>query len=382
MLAAAFWGFVAIVAYSYVGYPLILLLLARLRPAPQVTRARVNPRVSVVIVAHNEQNTIAARLENLLSADYPPHSLEIIVASDGSTDDTDAVVRSFASRGVRLIPIEGPRGKAHALNRVAQECTGEILVLADARQRFAPDALQELVSNFADPTVGVVSGQLQLESTPGSPEGVGFYWRYEKLIRRAESQVGSVVGATGAIYALRRRLFVPLDPRTILDDVALPLAVANAGFRVLFEPRARAYDRLFSAPGREFRRKVRTLAGNYQLTVLYPTLLDPRKNRLFWQFASHKLSRLLVPWCLLGMLGTNAMLAAAASPASHLYRALLVGQLLFYALALLGGAMSRWRERLRLLSVPYALVLLNVAAAVALFGFLRQTEKAAWRRSP
>jgi biofilm PGA synthesis N-glycosyltransferase PgaC len=377
-LEVLFWLLAVGVAYSYVGYPLLLLILARIRPAPPVTRAPITPRLSVVVAAHNEEAAIEARIRNLLDSDYPADLLEVIVASDGSDDGTDEKVRGVGDPRVRLVRLDGPRGKPNALNHAVPQCRGEIVVLADARQRFAPDALKELAACFADPAVGAVSGELHIEAPEGSPEGVGFYWRYEKLIRRAESRLGSVVGATGAIYAIRRELFRPLDPATILDDVSLPLTVANAGYRVLFEPRARAFDRLSDRAGQEFRRKVRTLAGNFQLVALRPELLIPGRSRLLWQFVSHKLTRLAVPWCLLGMLATSGILAAAG-PRPWLYGALLAAQSAFYALATAAATLGGNGRRVRLLSVPYAVVMLNLAAASALFGFARRTQKVAWR---
>jgi cellulose synthase/poly-beta-1,6-N-acetylglucosamine synthase-like glycosyltransferase len=209
-------------------------------------------------------------------------------------------------------------------------------------------------------------------------EGVGLYWRYEKWIRRAESRVDSIVGVTGAIYALRRALYRPLDPRTILDDVAIPMAVVGAGYRVVFEPLAKAYDRLAEDPRAEYRRKVRTLAGNYQLAALYPSLLHPGRNRLFWQFASHKLLRLAVPWCLLALLATSAALAARRSA---FFTTVLVLQMTLYVLAFAGWLLKGFGLGSRLLSVPYTFVLLNVAAAASLFGFLSGRTTAAWRRS-
>jgi cellulose synthase/poly-beta-1,6-N-acetylglucosamine synthase-like glycosyltransferase len=376
VLELIFWASCLLVGYSYFGYLAWLLLRARLAPAPEVERRPIRPAVTVLVVAHNEAGRIGARVLNCLALDYPADRLEVLVASDGSTDATDEIVTGYAARGVRLLSLPGPRGKASALNAAVPECRGEVVVLADARQRFAPDAVRELVEAFADPAVGAVSGELHIESPAGSPEGVGVYWRYEKLIRSAESRVGSVVGATGAIYAIRRSLFRPLAPETILDDVVIPLRIANAGYRVLFEPRARAFDRLFDESGREFRRKVRTLAGNYQLVALDPSLLDPRRNRLFWPLVSHKLTRLVVPWCLAAMLGASGALALHGS---GFYALAFAAQAAFYLLALVAWPLSRAGRRVRLFSVPYALVLLNLAAAAALFGFLRGTQRVTWK---
>ncbi len=376
-LQILFWISALVIGWAYLGYPVSLALRARLRPAPPVRKARSTPSVSVVIVAHNEESLIARKIHNCLEMDYPRDRLEILVASDGSTDGTVPVAEGFAAEGVRVFALPGPRGKAAALGAVVPRARGEVLLLCDARQELERQALGELVANLADPTVGAVSGELHIRTgATSAAQGVGAYWRFEKGVRRLESAVGSTVGATGAIYAVRRRLVPTLDPRTILDDVAIPLHVAQQGFRVVFEPAARAWDEPVEEAGREFRRKVRTLAGNYQLAALYPSLLLPWRNPLFFPFLSHKLARLLVPWCLLVVLASSLTLALRGSA---FFALLLVLQSAFYGLAAIGWLKRSARRRPRLLSIPYALVLLNLAAAAALPDFLFGRQTAAWR---
>lgn len=374
-MRTAFWLSALVTAYAWLGYPLLLAIRVRLRPAPAVRRADIQPTVSVVIVAHDEEANIGRKIRNCLELDYPRDRLELIVASDGSRDRTDAIVESFAAEGVRLLRLEGPAGKPTALNHAAPAANGELLLLCDARQELERGALRELVANFADQTVGAVSGELHIRPAGGAAvEGVGFYWRFEKLVRRLESRAGSTVGVTGAIYALRRQLYRPLDPGTILDDVAIPMRVAREGRRVVFEPGARAWDVAPADPAREFRRKVRTLAGNFQLVALNPWLLVPGRNPLWWSFLSHKLSRLAVPWC---MLAAFVACTGLALQGSALFSAAAGLQLAFYALAAAGWL---WRGATpRLLAVPSALVLLNLAAAVALFEFLGGRQRAAWK---
>jgi poly-beta-1,6-N-acetyl-D-glucosamine synthase len=376
-MPVVFWLALVVVLYAYVGYPTLIGLLAWLRPGPAVTKAPITPRVTVIVVVRNEETTLAEKLSSCLGLDYPPDCLEVLVVSDGSEDGTAAIAAGFAERGVRLLKLESARGKAAALNRAVPEASGEILFLTDARQRLEAGALRSLVAHFADPSIGAVSGELHLSApeAPSASAGVGAYWSFEKWVRRAESRFDSTVGVTGAIYALRKSLFRPLDERTILDDVAIPMEVVLRGYRVLFEPGAMAWDRIPQDAAREYRRKVRTLAGNYQLVRLRPALLDPRRNRLVWQLVSHKLARLAVPWCLLALFVTSALLAARGEP----YRTALLGQLAVYLLAGLATLVERRGRAPRLLSVPYAFVLLNVAAAAALFGFLRGTENAVWK---
>jgi biofilm PGA synthesis N-glycosyltransferase PgaC len=376
-LQALFWISVLVIGWAYLGYPISLALRARLRPAPPVRKASSTPSVSVVIVAHNEESLLARKIRNCLEMDYPRECLEILVASDGSTDGTVRVAEGFAPEGVRVFALPGPRGKAVALGTVVPQAGGEVLLLCDARQELERQALGELVANLADPTVGAVSGELHIRSgATSAAQGVGAYWRFEKGVRRLESAVGSTVGATGAIYAVRRHLVPTLDPRTILDDVAIPMHVAQQGFRVVFEPAARAWDEPVEEAEREFRRKVRTLAGNYQLAVLNPSLLLPWRNPLFFSFISHKLARLLVPWCLLAILASSLALALRGS---GFFTLLLVLQAAFYGLAAIGWLKRSARRRPRLLSIPYALVLLNLAAAAALPDFLFGRQTAAWR---
>ncbi|PYQ04762.1 MAG: hypothetical protein DMF83_17450 [Acidobacteria bacterium] len=376
-LEIAFWLSAAVVLYAYAGYPALIALAGRLWPAPAVRKKEITPAVTLLMVVHNEDECLEDKLRNALALDYPPERLEILVASDGSTDGTEAIAARFAARGVRLVALPGPRGKVAALNEAVPLASGEILVLTDARQSLAPDAVRRLVAYFADPTVGAVSGELHLLPSPGSPvEGVGLYWKYEKLIRKAESRFDSTVGVTGAFYALRKELFLPIDPRTILDDVAIPMRVALAGRRVLFAPEARAWDHVEESAAREYRRKVRTLAGNYQLVALYPALLHPLRNRLLWQLASHKLARLAVPWCLLVLFLASARLSLAGAA---FHGVALTGQALFYLVAIMGWRQATLQRPLHMTSVPYAFVLLNIAATRALIGFVRGTETAAWK---
>jgi cellulose synthase/poly-beta-1,6-N-acetylglucosamine synthase-like glycosyltransferase len=375
----AFWGCAAVVLYAYAGYPVLIFLAARLWPAAAVRKKEITPAVTLVIVVRNEEACLEAKLRNALALDYPPERLEILVASDGSTDATEAIAARYAERGVRLLALPASRGKAAALNEAVPRAAGDILVLTDARQALAPDAVRQLTAYFADATVGAVSGELHLLPSSGAAsDGLGLYWKYEKLIRKAESRFDSTVGVTGAVYALRKELFTPLDPRTILDDVAIPMKAVLAGRRVLFAPEALAWDRVDAGAANEYRRKVRTLAGNYQLVVLYPILLHPLRNRLFWQLLSHKLARLAVPWCLVTLFLASAALSTAGS---GLYRAALAAQSLFYLLALAGWLQATLHRPLRLTSIPYAFALLNVAAVRGLIGFLRGTENAAWRAS-
>ena len=378
-----FWLSVAAVVYVYAGYPLLLRAWARLRPRP-IADAPINhpinhqssiinhqfPAISIVIAARNEAARLPARIDNLLSLDYPADRRQIVVVSDGSTDDTLGALARY--RGVVDVVAVPPGGKALALNAGVVVARHEILVYADARQVFSPDALRELVAPFADPQVGAVTGELLLDAE--SPcrrsgrdrrrwerraglradaadrrtddrrltirstiaDGIGLYWKYEKELRRLESAIGSTLGATGAIYAMRRSLFRPLPADTILDDVLTPMRVVLAGYRVVFTDRARAYDRAAANADAEARRKVRTLAGNYQILALEPRLLVPFVNPTWLQYLSHKLGRLAVPYAVLATFVANIVLSG-----SHLFYALtLAAQVAFYLLAGIGAVLE------------------------------------------
>lgn len=380
-MALVFWISVAMVAYVYVGYPAVLRLWAALRPRAVEGGVGFEPGVSIVIAARNEGARLAARIDNLLELDYPAAKRQIIVVSDGSTDDTLDVLAPY--RRVVDVVVVPAGGKALALNAGVAQARFEAVVFADARQVFAPDAVRELVAPFADRAVGAVTGELRLDAE--SPcrrsnrdrrlfdrregerasasdrredqrrrtlrstiaEGLGMYWKYEKQMRRLESRIGSTLGATGAIYAVRRSLYTPLPADTILDDVLTPMRVVLAGYRAVFNEKARAFDRAAVDADAEARRKVRTLAGNYQILALEPSLLLPWRNPVWLQYVSHKLGRLAVPYALLAIFVTSVVLSTP-----HLfYGAALAGQVLFYLLAG-AGALLEFQARRRESPVP------------------------------
>lgn len=331
-----FWLSLILIAYVYFGYPAVLVIWRRLGARP-VRKQYWEPAVTLVIAAHNEAARLENKLNNCLELDYPKKKLQIVVSLDGPTDGSEFLVWKYAAQKVEMVHSKEHTGKAGALNRAMKRATGEIVVFADVRQMFAPNAVRELVANFADESVGAVSGELVLRDSDNqeSGEGVGLYWRYEKALRMLESDIHSVAGATGAIYAIRRELYEELPSDTLLDDVLTPLRIVLKGKRALLDPEAKAYDSVACCPLAEYGRKVRTLSGNYQLLKQCSESLLPWRNPIWVQFVSHKLGRLLVPWALLVLFTTNLFMLRG------FYLMTFSLQAAWYIFAAVGGVMSR-----------------------------------------
>jgi cellulose synthase/poly-beta-1,6-N-acetylglucosamine synthase-like glycosyltransferase len=374
-LEVAFVAAVLIVGYTYVGYPLAILALSRIVPR-RVHRAEILPSVSVVITVHDEERVIAEKLEDTLALDYPRERLEIIVASDCSTDGTDAVVRSYASRGVMLRRLPRRGGKTSAQQFGAAAATGDVLLLSDATSMLRPDAVRKLVRNFADPTVGCVASRLvytEVRATEVS-RGCLAYWAVEDVLRRCESQLGSLVGASGSLYAVRRTSFARLPP-DIIDDFARPLQVRLEGLRTVYEPEAIGVEHANSSASSEFRMRVRVVEGTYRALEQYRELLDVRRHGLFAvQLLSHKVLRCVMPVVLAVALVSNALLAASGP----LYGSVFCAQLAIYAAALAGAASERLGLGARLLALPYSFALANTASFVALVRFASGSVRVTW----
>ncbi|HEU0119520.1 MAG TPA: glycosyltransferase family 2 protein [Bryobacteraceae bacterium] len=360
MAAAICWACGLFVFYVLAGYPLCLAVLARLRPRPWQRRFVPMP-VTVLMPVRNGERWLRDKLESLLALDYPADLLRILVLSDGSTDATAAIARSYAGRGVECQELP-PGGKGAALNAGLASVQEGALLMTDVRQQLSRNSLRDLVACLGDPAVGVASGELILrDGASGETRNVGLYWKYEKFIRRRQALLGSVPGATGAIYVIRRELARPLPPDILLDDVFLPVGAIRQGYRVVFEDRAIAYDDAATLDA-EFGRKVRTQGGVWQLLRLEPWLLSPA-NPIWLHVLSHKAGRLLLPFALLAFL-----LASPWTPAP--WPALLLGgQGLFYGLAFLdsllreGSPLKRATGPLR----TFVTLLLAAAAGIRVF---------------
>lgn len=352
----------AAVLYLLAGYP---LLLRWFRPHP-VEKKFEPRRVTVLLAVKNGATWLEQKLKNLAELDYPRELVDIIVISDGSTDATEQIARAWSGRGVTLLA-QPPEGKSAALNAGIAVARGEILFLTDVRQRLALDSLRELVACFHDPAVGAVSGELMIARGASQEESsVGLYWTYEKWIRKRQSDIDSIFGATGCIYAMRRELASPMPKQILNDDMFLPLGAFFKGFRLILEPAAKAFDSATSLDV-EFRRKVRTQAGVYQLLRYYPQLLGP-PNRLWIDFLSHKFGRLLLPWLLVALFVLNFFL-----PWPWRLGALL--QTFFYVLALADPLLPEGSPIKRLTSPMRTFVTLMAAAACGVLIFMVPADR-------
>ena len=333
--------------------------------------------VSVVIAAKNEENNIDQRLTNLLEIEYPAHLFEIIVVSDGSEDDTNQLVSQYTDihKNIKLISYSLSKGKPFALNRGIQDAKGEIIVFADSRQRFHNRAVAELAANFNDPDVGCVSGELIFYENHDSniQKEMGAYWHYEKMIRKMESRSGSVAGATGAIYAVRKTLYKNIPEETILDDVLTPMNIVMQGYRCVFDPAALAYDTVSKDMDSEMTRKIRTLAGNWQLLKIEPGLIFPFKNKFWWGFLSHKIFRLIVPFLLIYLFIVNFLLT------TPIYIFTLAVQILFYGFAFFAWINPSVRK-IRAINLIYFFVNLNYAALVGTWYFFSGNTSKIWKK--
>lgn len=375
MLKLTFLLCVAGIGFTWAGYPLLLALWARLRPRP-VARAPFEAPVTVLVVAHQAADIVQRKLESVFAQDYPPHLLRVLVAVDGGGDATAEKAAASGDPRVRVLAFPQRRGKAACLNDAVAACEDEFIVFTDVRQPLDRGAVRRLLACLADPDVGAVSGELCFypDAVRGFGESVDAYWRYEKFVRERESGIDSVVGVTGALYALRRSLWQPIPPQTILDDVMVPMNVVLQGRRVVFEREAIAWDWPSASIEQESRRKVRTLAGNFQLFALRPQLLSPRHNRLLLQTVCHKVLRLLVPAMMAGALLSNLALAVDGPR----WRLLLAAHLAAYALAVLGLRSERLRA-VRVVRLGASFVQMNLLVVRGFLEFIGNREAHLWR---
>lgn len=360
-----FWLSLIGILYTYVGYPAIMWILASVRPRPWKT-APIIPSVSIVLAVHNGISLLPRQIKHLLSLDYA-NLKEIILVSDGSTDGTAELLAGQTEPRIHAIILEEHGGKAVAVNAGMARATADVIVFTDVRPSIAPGAIQHMVANFADEKVGCVSGTLEIShevNDAASAAVGGFYWRYERWIRTCEATSDSPVGVCGCFYAIRRELAVPQPAGIILDDMFQPLSIIRQGYRSVVDPLAFVYDTAPEKAVGEFRRKVRTLAGNFQLFQLAPWMLTPQ-NRLVFRLVSHKVMRLVVPYLLILLLGSAIVLSVG----SRFYAVASAVQIFGWMIALIG---LRYKVPVlhRVAGPASALLMLNAAAVVGLYKFL------------
>ena len=379
LVKVLFWVALAVVAYTYVGYAMIIALLARWRARP-VLKNNITPTITVLVAAYNEEGCIASKIENALALDYPADKLELAIVTDGSTDRTPEIVSSYAERGVKLLHQPERRGKAAALARAFSLTQGEVVVFSDANCFFQKDALRKLVRNLADPDVGAVGGAKRMlrEKETVAGQGEGLYWRYESFLKRCDSAVSSVMGVPGEVWAARREAYVLPEPDTLLDDFVASLRMVEAGWRVVFEPEALAYEEASPNLSAEWARRVRNAAGGWQAFFKLRGMLHHRSRLVTFQYLSHRMMRWMVaPTLLAPLFAANLALALTAGP---FYVLTLAGQLAFYGMAGLGWLLA-WRgSQVGWLLAPFYVCMLNAAALVGGRRFLAGRQPVTWKK--
>jgi cellulose synthase/poly-beta-1,6-N-acetylglucosamine synthase-like glycosyltransferase len=383
IVAVIFWISLAGVAWTYAGYPLLLLALTRLRPRPGRSRSSspaFEPTVTVIISAYNEEKAIREKLESTLALDYPAGKLEVIVASDCSTDQTHEIVRQLAPRGVRLVVLPERAGKTAAQNLAAAEASGELLIFTDATTQLHRGSVRELVAAFADPGVGCVGAELEYVSESGSAvgKGGGLYWRYEKRVKQLEAAVSTLIGVSGCLYAVRASAYRPIEP-DLISDFVIAGDVFQRGLVTVYGGGAVSSERTHEETGREFEMRVRVIVRTINALVRRARMLNPFRYGFFsFQLFSHKVLRYLVPELLLAVFTSGLWLALHGGAVAPVYQALTVAQLALYLAAAIGWVRQKLGLRLPFVHVPFYFVVVNLAALWALVLYLRGERKVTW----
>jgi len=377
-----------LIIYCYFGYPILIFLAAKCSRR-RIQRGDIEPTVSIVLSAWNEEDVIKKKIENLLSLDYPREKLEILIGSDGSTDRTEDIVKQISDPRVQLINSSQRQGKMFTINQLVGQAQKEIIVFTDARQIFEHNAIKILVSNFSDSGVGCVSGELIFSKKGGATaQGINLYWNYEKFIRRNESDVHSMLGATGAIYAIRRKLFTKIPTGVVLDDMFIPLKIIQNSYRAILDSSAKAYDEVSDSSKEEHRRKARTLFGNYQIFWIFRKMFNPLNSPIAYQLFSHKLLRVLIPFFMGAVFFINGAIIFGRGEVTSplLYEAIFIIQIIFYCMAVIGGLARHQKYGiLKIISkicyIPYVFCLLNFSAFIGFLRFVGAKQEITWEKA-
>lgn len=370
-----FWLSAFALCYTYAGYPVLLALVSTWR-AKKVSREEIQPTITIIITAYNEEVALPAKLENTLALDYPSNLLEIIVASDCSIDRTDEIVRKFSSRGVRLCRQSRRLGKTAAQNAAVEQARGEIIIFSDATSHYQPDVIRTMMPNFADATVGCVAGRL-IYVDPGDSRvgrGARSYWSYETFLKKHESRAGSLIGASGCLYAVRKSAYVPLYHEACSDFI-IATKMVEQGLRAIYEQNAVCIEETNQRSDAELKMRVRVIAQTFTDLWRHRSMLNPFRSGFYAvQLLSHKVMRYLVPFFLIAIFVASMILA----PSSLAYRVLLAAQVMGYASALLSWLLEKVGVRSRLLVLPQYFVLANLASLIACYQFIRGERYARW----
>ncbi|QDV18626.1 Beta-monoglucosyldiacylglycerol synthase [Gimesia panareensis] len=384
IVVSLFWGSLALIAYAYAGYPLLVWLLSRRLDRQENTtekseavRTQELPFVSIIIAAYREEDVILERLNNLVLLDYPPDKLEILIGCDGNEDLTGELVSTFNDSRIRLLQFEERRGKSSVLNDCVPAARGEILVFSDANTHMDRQCIKQLVRHFDDETIGGVCGQLILEDAATGKNVDGLYWKYENFLKQCETSLGAVLGVNGALYALRKSIYTPIPPETIIDDFLIGMRVHLAGRRLIYDGSAFATEETATSVQAEFKRRVRIGTGGFQSLRHLKGLLSPRYGYIAFAFWSHKLMRWFCP-----VFMTVALLANLCLLSQPLYQVTLLGQGLFYLSAFLGMKLGSGGGLVRkLCRVPGMFVQMNLALGMGLFRWLFTRQTGTWERT-
>jgi len=365
-----------LIFWTYVGYPIFIALLARWRPRPH-RREPLELPVTLIVPAYNEEAVIAAKLENLLALEYPAALREIIVVADGSTDRTVEIVAGYAGKGVQLLYQPERQGKIAAMNRAVPQAHGDILIFSDANAMMEPDALQQILPNFADPQVACVSGEKRIRpAAEVQAEGESAYWRYEAFMKRADSLVNTAIGAVGEFFAIRRELYRPLETDNLIEDFVLAMRLVMDGWRVVYEPAAVTWEEASPSLGGEWRRRARMAAGGFQAIGRLRGLLSPRYGLTAFQYVSHKVLRWLAPFFMLAALISSAFLTA-----EPLFRLLFWGQVLFYVLAALGWALELLGWKCKPLRLIFYFCFANATMLGGFVRYVTRSQSVLWTKA-
>ena len=373
-----FWTSFAALFYTYAGYPLLVYFVSLIRPH-EIKKSFFEPKVTVLITAYNEENDIRGKLENTLLLDYPKEKLEILVASDGSTDSTDEIVRSFSNSGVKLFRQEGRKGKTYTQNKAVEKSTGEIILFSDATTSYQSDVLSEMLPNFADEKIGCVAGKLIYVDKAGSTVGSGAksYWNYETFLKTSESKACSLIGASGCLYAVRKSAYREMYAEAC-SDFLICTVIYRQNLRSVFEPKAVCIEETNNKPEKEFQMRVRIISQTFTDLWRNRDMLDPLKSGFYAvELLSHKLLRYAVPIFLFLLLVTSAILSFS----SNFFAVGLTFQITFYFFAGVGLILQKFGKRGGIVAMPLYFVLANLASSVGFYKFLRGERFASWEPS-